>query len=169
MALHTQGLAKRVVGAVMGTADMAVMTPAPSGIQVCGEAEAFAAIALAAVACDGELSTVEARRLRQQLETRRAFRTRGDGAMASLLDRLLTILREQGCEALVQQAVPQLADDLRETALAVAADLTAADHVETRPERRFLTDLAVQLQIAPERSGQILEVISLLNSDRPTG
>lgn len=167
VALHTEGLPPPANGAVMASARMAVMTSAPSVVQVCGEAEAFAAIALAAVACDGELSAVEARRLRQQLETRRAFSARGDGAMAALLDRLLTILREQGCEALVQQAVPQLAVDLRETALAVAADLTATDHVQTGSEQRFLADLARQLQIAPQRSAVILEVIGLLNSDRP--
>jgi len=154
-------------GAVMEKTAIAEMTSAPPIPQVCGAAEAFAAIALAAVACDGELSAVEARRLRQQLESRRPFSECGEEEMAALLDRLLTVLRSQGCEALVRQAVPQLQPGQRQTALAVAADLTWADHVETGSEQRFLADLARQLQIAPQRSAVILEVIGLLNSDRP--
>lgn len=132
---------------------------------MCGAAEAFAAIALAAVVCDGELSAVEARRLRQQLESRRPFSERGEAEMAALLDRLLAILRSQGCEALVRQAVPQLRPIQRQTALAVAADLTWADHVETGSEHQFLLNLAEQLQIDAERCALILEVIHLLNSD----
>jgi hypothetical protein len=128
-------------------------------------AEAFAAITLAAVACDGELAALEARGLRQQLEYRQPYCTYSELAMAELLDRLLQILREQGCEALVRQAVPLLEGHQRETALAVAADLTHADHVETRAEQHFLLDLAEQLEIRAPRSAQILEVIALLNSD----
>ena len=152
-------------GAVMELTATAEMTSAPPIPQVCGAAEAFAAIALAAVACDGELSAVEARRLRQQLEARRPFSECGEEEMAALLDRLLTVLRSQGCEALVRQAVPQLQPGQRQTALAVAADLTWADHVETGTEHQFLLNLAEQLQINAERCTQILEVINLLNSD----
>jgi len=132
-------------------------------------AEAFAAIALAAVACDGELATAEARRLRQQLEYRQPYCSLNDAAMADLLDRLLLILREQGCESLVAQATPLLSTAQRETALAVATDLTCADHIETSDEHRFLQALAHQLAIPPERSRQILDVITLLNCDSLAG
>lgn len=132
---------------------------------VANPAEAFAAIALAAVACDGELAALEARRLRQQLEFRQPYRSLSDSAMEQLLDRLLRILRQQGCDALVTQAVSWLEPAQRETALAVAADLTNADHVETGEERRFLQQLAQQLGISDERSALILEVIGVLNSD----
>lgn len=137
--------------------------------QLTNAAEAFAAIALAAVACDGELAALEARGLRQQLEYRQPYCTYSDLAMADLLDRLLQIVREQGCDALVLQAAPLLQPHQRETALAVAADLTRADHIETSTEHRFLRELADQLAIQPERSAQILEVIALLNSDSLAG
>ena len=58
-------------------------------------AEAFAAIALAAVACDGELASLEARSLRQQLEFREPYCQLSDLAMGELLDRLLQLLRKQ--------------------------------------------------------------------------
>ena len=138
-------------------------------LQLTSAAEAFAAIALAAVACDGELGSLEARGLRQQLEYREPYCHLSDTAMAELLDRLLLILRQQGCQALVHQAAPLLGPNQRETALAVAADLTRADHIETSDEHRFLLDLAEQLEIQPERSAQILEVIALLNSDSLAG
>lgn len=137
--------------------------------QVSNPAEAFAAIALAAVACDGELDGLEARRLRQQLEYRQPYCENGDAEMVRLLDHLLLILREDGCDALVSQSTAWLNPTQRETALAVAADLTRADHVETGSERRFLERLAEQLQIHPARSATIFEVIRVLNSDSLAG
>lgn len=132
-------------------------------------ADAFAAIALAAVVCDGQLDPLEARSLRQQLEYRHPFCQFSDAAMAELLDRLLAMLRSEGCEALVAQAVPLLLPEQRETMLAVAAMLTQADHVETGAERQFLISLGEQLGIAPERRAVISEVIGLLNSDSLAG
>jgi len=128
-------------------------------------AEAFAAIALAAVACDGELASLEARELRQQLEYRRPYRDAGPEAMIALLDRLLRLLREQGWEGLASQAAPLLTDEQRETALALAAQLTQADHVESSVEQGFLDTLAQQLAITTERAATIREVIRVLNRD----
>lgn len=128
-------------------------------------AEAFAAIALAAVACDGELASLEARELRQQLEYRRPYRDAGSEAMIALLDRLLRLFREHGWEELASQAAPLLTDDQRETALALAAQLTQADHVESSVEQGFLDTLAQQLAITTERAATIRDVIRVLNRD----
>ena len=128
-------------------------------------AEAFAAVALAAVACDGELAALEARSLRQHLEFRQPFCTYSERAMAELLDRLLAILRQQGCGALVDQAAPHLRAEQSETALAVAASLTQADHVESSSEQSFLSQISDTLGVAPDRAAQIREVVALLNRD----
>ena len=141
---------------------MHTTTPQPA---IRTAAEAFAAIALASVACDGELAAAEARALRQHLEFRQPFCRYPDGAMAELLDQLLLILRQQGCEALVAQAAPLLEPQQRQTALAVAVNLTQADHVQSLVERRFLHQLGDLLAIAPERVAVILDVIDLLNRD----
>jgi uncharacterized tellurite resistance protein B-like protein len=145
------------------------MVSAAPAVQVSSPAEAFAAICLAAVACDGELATLEVRGLRQQLEYRQPYCRFSDAAMERLLDGLLQILRLDGCDALVCQAVPLLDARQRETALAVAADLTRADHVESTAEQHFLARLAQQLEISHERSATILEVIALLNNDSLAG
>lgn len=128
-------------------------------------AEAFAAIALAAISCDGELSALEARGLRQLLEFRTPFRSLDTEAMGDLLDRLLSILRRGGWPALVEQAAPLLTPDQRQTALAVAVQLTLADEVSSADERRFLQQLADRLGVAPQRLATIEEVIGLLHRD----
>ena len=81
------------------------------------------------------------------------------------LDRLLAILRSDGWPALVEQAAPLLTPDQRQTALAVAVQLTLADAVETSDERRFLQQLAGQLEIDAARLATIEEVIGLLHRD----
>ena len=127
--------------------------------------DAFAAIALAAIAADGELSAVEARALRQQLEFRQPFRRFSDQQMGELLDRVLAQLRGSSCEALVKQATPLLSVEQRETALAVAAHLIHADHIETQSELSFLAQLQEAFGLDASRSASILEVISLLHRD----
>ncbi|MEN9766415.1 MAG: hypothetical protein RLZZ32_375 [Cyanobacteriota bacterium] len=132
-------------------------------------AEAFAAIALAAVACDGELANLEIRALRQQLEFRTPYRHYSEKTMGDLLDRLLAILRGEGLSTLVTQAVIQLEGAQRETALAMAANLIHADHIQTPEELSFLSQLAEQLELGAERATQILEVISVLHRDSLAG
>ncbi|MFM8967493.1 MAG: tellurite resistance TerB family protein [Vulcanococcus sp.] len=139
--------------------------PRPGAVGLATAAEAFAAIALSAITCDGELTAVEARALRQQLEFRHPFRGLGPDAMAALLDQLLSLLRSDGWPALVQQAVPLLSAEQRQTALAVAVQLTLADEVKTSDERRFLTQLSHHLGISAERLATIEEVIGLLHRD----
>lgn len=133
--------------------------------QLTSAADAFAAIALAAIAADGELSAVEARALRQQLEFRQPFRRFSDQQMGELLDRVLAQLRGSSCEALVKQATPLLSAEQRETALAVAAHLIHADHIETQSELSFLAQLQEAFGLDASRSASILEVISLLHRD----
>jgi hypothetical protein len=133
--------------------------------QLTSAADAFAAIALAAIAADGELSAVEARALRQQLEFRQPFRRFSDQQMGELLDRVLAQLRGSSCEALVKQATPHLSVEQRETALAVAAHLIHADHIETQSELSFLAQLQEVFGLDAIRSASILEVISLLHRD----
>lgn len=144
---------------------MATSSGISQRLQISTPAEAFAAIALAAVGCDGELSATEARGLRQLLEFRTPFRSLDAAAMGSLLDQLLAILRRDGWPALVEQAVPLLSPDQRQTALAVAVQLTLVDELSCSDERRFLRQLAERLEVPPERLATIEEVIGLLHRD----
>ena len=69
--------------------------------------EAFAAIALAAVACDGKLGRDEAHALRCQLEYRSLYSECSEAAMGELFDRLLLLLRDQAFRD-DYSALPQL-------------------------------------------------------------
>jgi len=128
-------------------------------------AEAFAAVALVAVACDGVLDRKEARALRGQLEPRTPFRDQSESAMGDLFDGLLQTLRTQGADPLLAEALTQLTPEQQETALAMAAQLIHADRVVEPEEQALLERMALQLNVPAERRRQILEVIAVLNRD----
>ncbi len=127
--------------------------------------KAFAAIALAAVACDGQLGKEEALALRGQLEHRTPYADQSEEQMGDLFDALLKELREQGTDGLVAAAVPALNLAQRETALAVAAQLVHSDRVMVSSERVFLQGLAVRLDLPGGKAGQILDAIQALHRD----
>lgn len=128
-------------------------------------AQAFAAICLAAVGCDGQLGRDEAHALRSQLEFRSPYRSSTEQQMGELFDQLLTQLREQGWQALISEAIPALQPDQRETALALAAHLVRADRQVQPVEDAFLQELSQRLALPAGRAEQILEVIALLHRD----
>ena len=131
--------------------------------------DAFAAIALVAVACDGALERQEATALRQQLEGRSPYRGHSESVMGDLFDQLLDRLRKQGWQALLAEAIPALTPPQQETALAMAAQLVHCDRVVTAQEQELLRVMAGQLSLPAERSQQILDVIALLNRDSLAG
>jgi hypothetical protein len=128
-------------------------------------AEAFAAIALAAVACDGGLDHGEARSLRGQLEGRHPFSGRSEESMGRLFDGLLDRLRLDGWRLLIGQAIPALSPSQQETALAMAAQLVHCDRVVADEERALLQEMATLMTLPAGRAEQILDVIAVLNRD----
>lgn len=128
-------------------------------------AEAFAALALVAVACDGALDREEAHALRQQLEARTPYRNLSESTMGAMFDDLLEQLRRDGWQGLLSRALPALSPPQQETGLAMAAQLVHCDRTVQQEELEMLQGMAAQMAIPPERARQILEVISLLNRD----
>ena len=116
------------------------------------DAEAFASIALAAVACDGTLGREEAHALRRSLEYRTPYKNRTEQEMGALFDRLLVTLREQGVNQLVTDALPALSPVQQETALAVAVQLTYADRDVSTAEQLFLNQLCDRLSLPDGRA-----------------
>jgi len=131
--------------------------------------EAFAAIALVAVACDGSLDGQEAKALRSQLEGRSPYRTLSEDSMGTLFDGLLTRLRQEGWQALLDAALPVLSSDQQETALALAAQLIHCDRVVEPQERDLLTRMASLATLPAGRAEQIIGVIEVLNRDSLAG
>ncbi|KZR88037.1 TerB-like domain containing protein [Synechococcus sp. BIOS-E4-1] len=129
------------------------------------DAEAFASIALAAVACDGTLGREEAHALRRSLEYRTPYKDRTEQEMGALFDRLLVTLREQGVNQLVTEALPALTPIQQETALAVAVQLTHADRDVSPAEQLFLNQLCERLSLPDGRAVAVMEAITALHRD----
>jgi hypothetical protein len=128
-------------------------------------AEAFAALALVAVACDGSLEREEAHALRDQLEGRTPFRNLSEATMGAMFDQLLELLRRDGWQGLLAQALPALTPEQQETGLAIAAHLVQCDRLVRAEELTMLESMAEQMSLPAERSRQILDVIRVLNRD----
>ncbi len=127
--------------------------------------EAFAAIALAAVACDGRLGRDEAHALRCQLEYRSLYSDSSEAAMGELFDRLLLLLRDQGVDGLIASALPQLNARQQQSALAVAAHLVHADRKVTPEETEFLDQLTSQMSLPVNEARMVVQAIEALNRD----
>ena len=127
--------------------------------------EAFAAIALAAVACDGKLGRDEAHALRCQLEYRSLYKGCTDAAMGELFDQLLLLLRDQGVQGLIDSALPQLNGRQQQSALAVAAHLVHADRRITPEETELLSQLSRQMSLPENEARMVIEAIEALNRD----
>ena len=128
-------------------------------------AEAFAAVALAAVACDGVLGRDEAHALRLQLEYRSLYSSSSEAAMGVLFDQLLKVLREQGVTGLVDEALPVLSPRQQQSALALAAHLVHADKKVTSEEQDFLNQLVSKVDLPENEATMIVVAIEALNRD----
>ena len=124
--------------------------------------EAFAAIALAAVACDGRLDRDEAHALRRQLENRSIYSGLSEVEMGDLFDTLLTLLRSSGVNGLISEAIPVLSPGQQESALAVAAHLVHADRMVT-PEETLLQTLATDMVVPTADAEMVIRSIAALN------
>lgn len=132
-------------------------------------AEAFAALALVAVSCDGSLERDEAHALRQQLEARTPYRNLSEASMGAMFDDLLDLLRRDGWQGLLTRALPALTAEQQETGLALAAQLVHCDRLVQPEELTMLESMATQMSIPAERCAQILDVIRVLNRDSLAG
>ncbi|MFN6339926.1 MAG: tellurite resistance TerB family protein [Cyanobacteriota bacterium] len=128
-------------------------------------AEAFAAIALAAIACDGVVDPHEAAILRAQLDGRHPYVDLGQERMGHLFEGLLQLLHDQGWRELIARAIPTLSPSQRETALAMAAHLVHCDRAVNAVENGLLQEMAARMSLPEGRADQILEVITVLHRD----
>lgn len=128
-----------------------------------GPAEAFAAIALIAVAADGYMSDAETQVISTTLSRMQLFRSYPGDVMRKMIDRLLSILQREGVDVLFYAAMNTLPDDLRETAFAVATDIALADGDVSDEEENLLNDLYHALDIPEEMAVKIIEVMLIKN------
>jgi hypothetical protein len=126
-------------------------------------AEAFAAITLAAVAWDGNLSEEESGYLSTKLSRMKLFRSYPKDVIGRMFDKLLGMLRREGFNSLFEVAKASLTEELREAAFATATDLILLDGIAAEEEQNFLNDLYQALGVPNQIATQILEVMLIKN------
>jgi hypothetical protein len=126
-------------------------------------AEAFASIALVAIAADGYLADQEGEDMSLLLARMKLFSNYQGEAMNRMLDKLLDRLKQQGPGRLVTMAKTYLPPELRETAFAVATDLILSDRTVTQQEQAFLDDLYRILELPEQLALQIVHVMTIKN------
>jgi len=125
--------------------------------------ESFAGIVLAAVAADGVITEEEAQGLVISLVRMRTYVGYTGNQMSALLNKLIGIIKKQGVDALVNLSKESLAQDLRETAFAVATDLALADGEIADQEKEILTKIQLGLEIPESKAVNIIEVMLIKN------
>lgn len=126
-------------------------------------AEAFAAVALAAVCWDGVMSMAGSRSLRHALDYRHPFRDYSDGEMVQLLHGLLEQLRSKGAQHLMVDAAAVLTPRQRSVAFTVAAEIMRSDGDLQEDERNILASLAAVLGLDHLFTSNILQVMDVLH------
>jgi tellurite resistance protein len=127
-------------------------------------ARSFAAIALAAVSWDGQLTMAGTRALRHCLDYRDPFRSLDDTDIVALLDQLLGDLRSMGAQHLMVEAAAQLNRDQRQTAYAVAVEIMRSDGPLQSDERNILENLSNVLELDADVVSSIRQVMDILHA-----
>lgn len=128
-----------------------------------GPAEAFAAIALIAVAADGYVTDSEAQAISTTLSRMQLFRSYPGDVMRKMIERLLGILQREGVDVLFNAALATLPAELKDTVFAVATDIVLADGEVTEEEEKLLNDLYRALEISEETAVKIIDVMLIKN------
>jgi uncharacterized tellurite resistance protein B-like protein len=125
--------------------------------------EAFAAMVIAIVGADGNVSDDEVRAANAVFNRMRLFAPQSAEEFRMMFDRLLGYLQKHGGDWLLAKSVEGMTDDLRETAFATAVDLVFADGSVESGEKALIEKLQRDLRISDELALKIIEVISIKN------
>ncbi len=126
-------------------------------------AEAFASIALVAIASDGHFSDEEISLINASLGRMQLFKSYPVDVLRRMYDKLFGILRRNGMNVLLTAAKTALPYELREPAFAIATDLILSDGTVTPEEESFLNNLCQLLEINSETAMKIVEVMLIKN------
>jgi hypothetical protein len=126
-------------------------------------AEAFAAIAIVAIASDGYFADEEVTLIHTSLMRMQLFKAYPADMHRRMYDKLFGLMRRDGSGRLLAMAKGALPFELCEAAFAVATDLVLADGTVTREEETFLNDLCRVLDINSAIAVKIVEVMAIKN------
>lgn len=125
--------------------------------------ESMAAIAVVAVAADGEISDEEINRVVIDLVTLRTFRRYDMRDLSNTLNKVAGLVKRRGAGPVLTAANSVLRKEEKESAFFVAADLVLADGVVEPDEKKFLEELQNTLSIDDGTALKIVEVCSIKN------
>jgi len=128
-----------------------------------GPQEGFAGVMLGASACDGHIADEEVQSLTTILHRMKLYSRVAPNQFGSMMDRLLGTLKRGGPEKLMQQSIPAVPPELRETAFANAVDIVLADGIVEPDEKEFIDKLSGQLEMEEKRAKAIIKVMVYKN------
>lgn len=145
------------------------MVPKPSrgraaGVGKLDADDAFIALLIAAMDASGHVSAEEAARAHDIIWSMRRFRHRSGEVVGRKIERMRSLVGQQGAASVIEAAAEKIPPRLRRAAFAVAADLVLVDGRMERLEGRFLRALGSDLGLDPRTAKSILDVMRVKNS-----
>jgi tellurite resistance protein len=125
--------------------------------------EAFGAVAVAAVASDGDVSPEEVNRIIADLVTLKAFRRSDARDLSNVLNKVAGLIKKRGIGPVIQAAKAGLNQDELGAAFFVAVDLVLADGVVEENEKKFLEELQHTIGMDDATATKIAEVVVIKN------
>jgi len=125
--------------------------------------EGLAAVAVAAVAADGDISSEEINRVAIDLATLRAFRNQDMRELGNTLNKVAGLIKRRGPGPVLAAANSVLRAEEKQSAFFIAADLVVSDGTVEDQEKQFLEELQKTLGVDDDTALKIVEVVSIKN------
>lgn len=121
--------------------------------------DAFAGILLGASGCDGHIADDEVQNLATCLLRMKLYQRMQGKQFGQMLNKLHSVLKKRGVEALIDQCVQTLPNELRNAAFTNAVDIVLADGVVEPDEKQFIEMLQGRLGIDNNTARLIVDIM----------
>jgi len=121
--------------------------------------EAFVALAIVAVAVDGEHAEAEEIAVTQAILGAELFATYPADKLIAMINDSFSRIHDQGIETIFQGALQHLPKDLHSEALTAIAKIVMADGKVSSEEKTLLNNLSEGFKIPQEQIDQVLQSI----------
>ncbi len=125
--------------------------------------EAYMGILLCVIGADGDINDDEIDSLLTATNRMQLFLSQTRDEYSRMMDKLLGVMRKNSVGHLLEQSVPSVPDELRETAYATAIDLVFSDGVIEEDEKDIIHHLQQELKVSEETAEKIIEVMEIRN------
>jgi tellurite resistance protein len=125
--------------------------------------EAFLAILLVVISTDLYFDEQEYNLVKNVIKRMKLFQDCTKSQIEGMFDKLLTMIKIQKGEELLNSAISQLPVELHDSVLANATDLIIADGKITPKEKELLNNLCHSLNVDKDTLAQIIKVMMIKN------